>query len=118
MNLAKNPQAINAGQKQLARLREEKFLGYLPTCIEDLLKATDRGLYSFEDLGTTEIKALELMIKHVGIEQLSARYHFPYGFIKGHLQCRISKAQAAHAAKPGVVLAFKEAQTEQTALAA
>lgn len=110
MNLVKNPQALNAGLKQLARLREDKFLGYLPTCIEDLIKATDRGLYSYEDLGTTEIEALEMMIKHVGKEQLTAQYHFPYGYIKGNLECRRLKALAAQPLAPRVVVNFKDAQ--------
>lgn len=87
---------LEAGKKQLARLMEENFQGYLPTCIEDLLKATDLKFYSFEDLGITEVEALELMIDHVGKERSTLSYKFPYDYLLGQLECRKLKAFGAH----------------------
>lgn len=90
-----NPHCKEVGKKHLQNLREERFNGYLPTCIEKLLEAVDQKKYTFEDLGTTEVEALDLMIEHVGREQLHARYQFPFGYLKSQLECRKHKVLAS-----------------------
>lgn len=95
MELSIDPHSLEVGKKNLEKLKEENFQGYLPRYIEDLLKITDKKLCTFEQLGTTEIEVLDLMIMHIGKEQLTLRYPFPYGFLKGTLECRKKKALAA-----------------------
>jgi hypothetical protein len=97
MEVNTNPHSVEAGMKHLVRLREENFQGYLPTCIEGILKAVDQGSYSFKQLGVTEVEVLDMAIEHINRELLSGvRYPFAISRLKSELACRKQARLGAH----------------------
>lgn len=96
MELGVNPLSLEAGRNYLEGLKKEKFEGYLQSCIDNLLEATDRGIYCFTKLGATEVEVLDLMIWHLDREIVTHKYPFTLLSRQTNLVCRRKRALGAH----------------------
>lgn len=90
-----DPLSLTAGERFVEMLREENFAGYLRRPYEDFLRAIDSNVYSFEDLGVSEVEVLDLMLVHLEKDYEALNFPFFLGSLRTKLIERREKAYGA-----------------------
>lgn len=91
-----DPQKIQEGMFYLSLLKERRCPNF--RChVGNIREAVRKGLYTYEDLGTTEVEVLELGVHHAGTATIEvSRYPLVDLAVKHALLCDLQKAQGAH----------------------
>jgi hypothetical protein len=88
-----DPQKLAEGKNWLKRLREAECSSFR-VYADYIREAAHVGLYTYSELGATEVEVLELAIGHAGME---AKSGYPHHIARlCELQCQLQKLKGAH----------------------